>query len=64
MSVSSIGTHRKTEKEMQFADGRGDKGVGEEPCMLLYKSFNTLWGQANVKPQKKVMFFSFSCAVL
>jgi hypothetical protein len=24
-------THRKTEKEIQLADGRGGKGVGEDP---------------------------------
>jgi hypothetical protein len=43
----------KIEKERQLVDGRGGKGMGEEPkhttakgSMILYKSFNTLWPSA------------------
>jgi hypothetical protein len=41
--------HRKTEKERQLADERGEKGVGKEPnhttarSLVFYKSFSTLW---------------------
>jgi hypothetical protein len=48
-------TDRKTEKDRQFADGRGRGGVGEEPIrrpqvhLVLYKSFNILWYHLPVK---------------
>ncbi len=47
LSGSRPATHRKTEKEMQLANGRGGKGcVGMESnqeSLTLYKSFNTLF---------------------
>jgi hypothetical protein len=33
-------THRKTEKEGQLADGRGEEGRGER--LVLYNTLNTL----------------------
>jgi hypothetical protein len=48
-SVSSTGaTNRKTEKERQLADERGEKGVGKEVnhttarSLVFFKTFSTL----------------------
>jgi hypothetical protein len=52
VSSTSEATHRKTEKESQLANGRGGKGVGEDPNyatgrrLVLYKSLSTRWWQA------------------
>ncbi len=46
---SSTGTHRKTEKERQLADGRGGRGGGRSQIiwrresLVLYTTFNSLW---------------------
>ncbi len=49
-------SHRKTEKERQLVEGGGGEGAGEEPnhttaieSLVLFKSFNTLWGKPTVQ---------------
>jgi hypothetical protein len=64
-SVSWAGpaTHRKTEKEMQYADVRGGGGdvepknkTGRKQSLALYKSFNPLCMNCNDCPRKGDIF--------